>query len=77
MWYNGLQGYELGERTTVADTVATIADYFGVKSPQHGESYLNLTFIPERSLPLLSEAKVGDEFRSSHNLKLFLKTFSY
>ena len=25
-----------------ADTVATIADYFGVKSPQHGESYLNL-----------------------------------
>ena len=36
-----------------------------------------LIFIPERSLPLLSEAKVGDEFRSSHNLKLFLKTFSY
>ena len=42
MWYNGLQGFKLGERSTMADTAATVADYFGVKSPQHGESYLNL-----------------------------------
>lgn len=42
VWYNGLQGFKLGERSTMADTAATVADYFGVKSPQHGESYLNL-----------------------------------
>lgn len=37
----------------------------------------SFNFYPRKKSPTLSEAKVGDEFRSSDNLKLFLKTFSY
>ena len=42
VWYNGLQGFKLGERSTMADTTSTVAAYFDVKSPQHDDSYLNL-----------------------------------
>lgn len=36
----GLEGREIGERETMSDVAATAAEYFGVKKPQHGESFL-------------------------------------
>lgn len=42
IYKKGLVGRQIGERDNMSDTAATAAAYFGVKDPQHGESYLNL-----------------------------------
>lgn len=40
IYRKGLEGREIGERETMSDVAATAAEYFGVKKPQHGESFL-------------------------------------
>lgn len=40
VYRKGLEGREIGERETMSDVAATAAEYFGVKKPQHGESFL-------------------------------------
>jgi phosphopentomutase len=35
-----LKAVDLQERATLSDIAATIADYFGVASPENGESFL-------------------------------------
>jgi phosphopentomutase len=35
-----IQGRYVGERKTLADVGATVADYFNVGAPQNGESFL-------------------------------------
>lgn len=37
-----LKAVNLGERDTLSDIGATIADYFGIQKPEHGRSFLNL-----------------------------------
>ncbi|RKL63314.1 phosphopentomutase [Thermoanaerobacteraceae bacterium SP2] len=37
-----LKAVNLGERDTLSDIGATIADYFGIQKPEHGISFLNL-----------------------------------
>jgi phosphopentomutase len=34
-----LKGIKIGERDTLADVAATVAEYFDVKQPEHGESF--------------------------------------
>lgn len=41
IYSKGIAGIEVGERETMADVAATAADYFGVKAPQHGHSFLD------------------------------------
>lgn len=36
----GIDSIEIGERATMADVGATVSDFFGVKHPQHGTSFL-------------------------------------
>ena len=36
----GIYGRQIGERSTLADIGATVADYFGVPTTQHGRSFL-------------------------------------
>lgn len=36
-----VKGKVIGERTTMADVGATVADFFKVEAPQHGSSFLN------------------------------------
>lgn len=40
IYRKGLEGQEIGERETMSDVAATAAEYFGVKKPQHGKSFL-------------------------------------
>lgn len=40
IYQKGLEGKQIGERSTMADVAATAAEYFGVEPPQHGESFL-------------------------------------
>lgn len=40
IYRKGLEGKEVGERETMSDVAATAAEYFGVKNPQHGISFL-------------------------------------
>lgn len=42
IYRKGLQNVFVGERETMADVAATAAEYFSVKKPQHGESFLSL-----------------------------------
>lgn len=39
-----LKAVNLGERDTLSDIGATIADYFGIQKPEHGRSFLNLIY---------------------------------
>lgn len=45
IYRKGLAGVNVGERETMSDVAATAAEYFGVKAPQHGESFLPLIAI--------------------------------
>lgn len=40
IYKKGLTGRYIGERETLADIGATAADYFNVRLPQHGQSFL-------------------------------------
>lgn len=40
IYRKGLEGKEIGERETMSDVAATAAEYFGVRKPQHGKSFL-------------------------------------
>lgn len=40
----GVQGKKIGERLTLADVGATVADYFKVAAPQNGDSFLKEIF---------------------------------
>lgn len=42
IYRKGLAGRSIGERENMSDTAATAAEYFDVKMPQHGTSYLSL-----------------------------------
>lgn len=44
VYSKGMTRKQLGERSTLADVGATVAAYFGVKKPQHGESFLSQLF---------------------------------
>ena len=39
---HGVQGVDLGLRKSLSDVGATVCDFFGVKAPQNGESFLEL-----------------------------------
>lgn len=41
IYKNGLKNIYIGERETMSDVGATIADYFGVEAPQNGTSFLS------------------------------------
>lgn len=41
IYKKGIEGKQIGERDNMSDTAATAAEYFGVKMPQHGTSYLD------------------------------------
>ncbi|MFY9494261.1 MAG: phosphopentomutase, partial [Limnochordia bacterium] len=38
----GIRSTEIGERETLSDLAATIADYFAVEEPENGTSFLHL-----------------------------------
>ncbi|MFD3450262.1 phosphopentomutase [Microbacteriaceae bacterium 4G12] len=40
IYVKGLSNREVGERSTMADVAATAAEYFNVRAPQHGTSFL-------------------------------------
>ena len=40
--YGGHEGVELGQRKTLSDVGASVADYLGVKAPQNGTSFMKL-----------------------------------
>lgn len=40
IYTKGLINREIGERSTMADVAATAAEYFNVRAPQHGKSFL-------------------------------------
>lgn len=40
IYLKGLSNREIGERSTMADVAATAAEYFNVRAPQHGTSFL-------------------------------------
>jgi phosphopentomutase len=42
VYRKGVQGVDLGLRRTLSDVGATVCDFFGVKAPQNGESFLEL-----------------------------------
>ncbi|MCB5951792.1 phosphopentomutase [Enterococcus sp. BWT-B8] len=44
VYSKGVKKKQIGERTTLADVGATVADYFDVAAPQHGVSFLNKIF---------------------------------
>ncbi len=40
IYRKGIEGREIGKRETMSDVAATAAEYFKVKTPQHGKSFL-------------------------------------
>ena len=42
VYRQGVTGVNLGLRKTLSDVGATVCDFFGVKAPQNGQSFLNL-----------------------------------
>ena len=42
VYKKGLTGVNLGLRSSLSDVGATVCDYFGVRAPQNGTSFLNL-----------------------------------
>ena len=42
VYRKGVQGVDLGLRKSLSDVGATVCDFFGVKAPQNGESFLEL-----------------------------------
>ena len=42
VYRKGIQGVNLGLRKSLSDVGATVCDYFGVRAPQNGESFLAL-----------------------------------
>lgn len=40
IYKRGIEGRKVGRRESLSDVGATVADYFNVSSPQHGESFL-------------------------------------
>ena len=42
VYRKGLTGVNLGLRKSLSDVGATVCDFFGVKAPQNGESFLEL-----------------------------------
>ena len=42
IYKEGLEGVDLGLRRSLSDVGATVCDYFKVKEPEHGESFLEL-----------------------------------
>lgn len=42
IYRKGLSSIDVGSRETMSDVAATAAEYFGVKAPQHGVSFLDL-----------------------------------
>ncbi len=42
VYRKGVKGVDLGLRKTLSDVGATVCDFFGVKAPQNGESFLSL-----------------------------------
>ena len=42
VYRKGVEGVNLGLRKTLSDVGATVCDFFGVKAPQNGESFLSL-----------------------------------
>lgn len=48
LYSKGINGKYVGERATLADVGATVADYFGVASPQNGTSFLETLIGPKK-----------------------------
>ncbi|WP_086350236.1 phosphopentomutase [Candidatus Enterococcus clewellii] len=44
VYSKGIEKKQIGERKTLADVGATVAEYFDVAAPQHGTSFLNKIF---------------------------------
>lgn len=42
IYRKGMEGHKIGIRDDMSDTAATASEYFHVKAPQHGKSYLKL-----------------------------------
>ena len=42
VYRKGVRGVNLGLRKSLSDVGATVCDYFGVRAPQNGESFLAL-----------------------------------
>ena len=42
VYRKGVTGVDLGLRKSLSDVGATVCDFFGVKAPQNGESFLHL-----------------------------------
>ena len=42
VYRKGVTGVNLGLRKSLSDVGATVCDYFGVRSPRNGESFLQL-----------------------------------
>ena len=42
VYRKGVRGVNLGLRKSLSDVGATVCDYFGVRAPQNGESFLSL-----------------------------------
>ena len=42
VYKKGVKGVNLGTRDTLSDVGASVCDFFGVKSPENGESFINL-----------------------------------
>lgn len=42
VYRKGVQGVNLGLRKSLSDVGATVCDYFGVRAPRNGESFLAL-----------------------------------